>query len=114
MRSPRRRVRSRDVLASMHECRDLRALALVASERVGLDHRPGILERIARLVSKCGRVFEARGDVSFEPRNEERFDVREAVGKGRATDAEPLDGPRHRHRPVPVAAHVAAEAERRP
>ncbi len=93
-------LRSGDVLTSMQECREFGAvvLAVVADERVRLEHRFEPLASVARLVAEFGEMVEVTGDVTLVPGEQDRFDICEVLVQRRASDAGVLGDLRHLHR----------------
>src|SRR6266542_4852034 len=68
-------LRSRHVLASMQECREVRGVILVGYKRVGLEHRREPLASVARTVADRSQMIEMASDLAFVPGDQDRFDV---------------------------------------
>lgn len=66
---------SGDVLTSMHECRKLSAVVLVANERVSSEHSFEPLARVTDLVPDSREKFEVAGDLTLVPGEQDRFDI---------------------------------------
>lgn len=75
-------LRSPELIGSMHQFRDPRALVaarVAREERVGLEHRLEPLPRIASLVSDLRKLGKMGGDLAIVPREEDRLDVGEVL-----------------------------------
>jgi hypothetical protein len=69
----------------------------VGDERVGLKHGLQPLASIAGLTAQLLELGKVRGDLTFVPGKQDRFDVWKVLVQGRPSDASPLGDLRHRH-----------------
>ena len=86
-----------DMLASMQKCRKVVSVVLVDDQGVCVQHSFEALARVAGLIADFGEMLEVVADVTFVPRGQDRFDVREVLVQRRTSDTGFLGDLRHRH-----------------
>ena len=91
-------LRMSDVLVSMQKYFKFRGVALVSNERVGIEHSFEALAGAANSISERSEMFEVARDVTFVPRDQDRFHVWVVLVQRRTSDAGLLGNLRHRHR----------------
>lgn len=63
------------MFTAMQDGRELDVVTLVGNEREGLEDRFEALASAVSSVSDFGEMFEVAGDMTFVPRDQDRFDV---------------------------------------
>ena len=73
-------------------------MVLVCNMRVSLEHSFESLTSVISLVPNRDEMIEVAGHLTFVPRQQDRFDVREVLVQCRTSDAGLLGDLRHRNR----------------
>src|SRR5918999_4144918 len=94
-----------DVFVAMQQRRQVRVAVpaeLISDEGITLEHGRKSFARAAGAVTRPGKDSDMSCDLTFVPREEDRFDIREVFVESRPPDAGFLRDLRHRHRQKPM------------